>query len=299
METCKKIWMDGKLVDWNDAKIHILTHSLHYWAWVFEGIRVYSTTKWPAIFRLNDHIERFFYSSSAIQMEMPFTQNEIVNAVIDTVKTNELQSWYIRPLAYYWYWKMGLNPTWAPVNVAIACWPWWNYLPEIVNIKITPYIRIHPKSTICDAKITGHYVNSILSVLQLRWTNYDEALLLDFEWNIAEWPWENFYIVKKGKIITPPLWKILKGITRRTAFEIAAQEGIEVIEANIKPEEAFEADEAFFTWTAAKVTSIRSIDDKIIWSWEMWPVTRKIRETYFSIVEGRNPKYERFLTYVQ
>ena len=175
---------------------------------------------------------------------------------------------------------MWLNPKWAPSEVSIACWPWWDYLPEKIDVKITKYIRIHPKSSITDAKITWHYVNSILSVQQIEWSKYQEALLLDYEWNIAEWPWENFFIVNDWKITTPPTWAILKWITRRTVFEICDYLWIKIEEKNIKPEEAFAADESFFSWTAAKITPICSIDDNIIWNWNPGVVSKKIRYCY-------------------
>lgn len=298
MDKTKFIWMNWNLVKWDEAKIHVLTHTLHYWWWAFEWIRVYNWKKWPAIFRLNDHVKRLFYSASCLNMKIPYSIEEIKAAIIKTVRENQLEEWYIRPLAFYWYWKMWLNPTWAPLEISIACWPWGSYLADKIDIKITKYIRIHPKSSITDAKITWHYVNSILSVLELEWTKYQEALLLDYEWNIAEWPWENFFIVKNWKILTPPLWKILKWITRRTVFEICNYLWIEIEEKEIRPEEAFWADEAFFTWTAAKVTTIASIDDNVIWNWNSWPITNKIKNTYKDIVTWNNEDFIKYLEVV-
>lgn len=300
METTKYIWHNGKLTLWNDAKIHVLSHGLHYGSAVFEGLRFYKTEKGPAIFRLEEHTDRLFYSARSLQMEIPYSKEEINQAHINLLKENKIEQGYIRPLVYYGYGKMGLNPKGAPAEVAIACWPWGAYLPpEGIHVKITKYIRIHPKSTVCDAKICGHYVNSILSVQEIEGTKYREAMLLDFEGNIAEGPGENFFMVKDGIIYTPPLGAILNGITRATIIEVAEDLGYKVVEKTISPEVAFNADEAFYTGSAAEVSPIKSIDDNPIGNGKTGPITEKIRDTYMNIVFGRTKKYEHYLTYIK
>lgn len=291
METCKSIWLNGKLVPWDEAKVHVLTHALHYGGGAFEGVRAYKTDKGPAIFKLEEHTKRLFYSTNALKMEIPFSEDQVNQAIIDTINDNGLEHCYIRPLAYYGYGKMGLNPKGAPSELLVACWPWGAYLPhEMIDVKTSDYIRIHPRSTVADAKITGHYVNSILAVQALEGTKYHEALFLDFEGNVAEGPGENLFIVKDGKIYTPPLGTILAGITRLTMFELAELAGIEIIEKTLKLEDIYEADEAFYTGTAAEVTPIRSLDDKVIGDGELNGVTLKFRDAYQDIVHGRPVK---------
>jgi len=299
MEPTKYIWMDGEFIAWEQAQVHVLSHTLHYGAGAFEGERAYKTDRGPAIFRLGEHTERLFYSTGVIGLELPFTQEEINNATIELIRRNEVEHCYIRPLAFYGYGKMGLNPTGAPAQLMIACWPWGAYLPhEMVDLKVSSFIRIHPRSTVADAKICGHYVNSILAVRELIGTHYHEALFLDEHEQIAEGPGENFFIVKDGGLITPPAGTILQGITRATIMELAKAEGLPVTERVIPIQEALEADEAFYTGTAAEVTPIRSIDDKTIGSGEVGEITGKLKNQYLDIVSGRNPRYDHYLTYV-
>lgn len=300
METTEQIWMNGSLIPWDDAKTHVLTHTLHYGAGVFEGIRAYETDQGPAIFRLQEHVERLLYSAGSLRMGLSYSVDEISTAIVDTLKVNKLAHAYIRPIAYYGYGKMGLNPKGVPVDLAIACWPWGAYLPhKMVDIKISRYIRIHPRSTVADAKICGHYVNSIFAAQELQDTDYHEALLLDFEGNIAEGPGENLFIVKDGVLKTPPLGNILAGITRQTVLEVAGDLGIKTAEEVITPDDAFNADEAFFTGTAAEVTPIRSIDDKMLGSGDdLGEVTTKIRETFLDLVTGKVDQYKKYLTFV-
>ena len=291
--------MDGEFVPWEDAKVHVLTHTLHYGAGAFEGVRAYETDKGPAIFRLTEHTERLFYSTKCIGMELPFSVQELDDATVELVRKNEVQHCYIRPLAFYGYGKMGLNPAGAPTHVIIACWPWGAYLPhEMVDLKVSSYIRIHPKSTIADAKIVGHYVNSILAVRELIGTNYHEALFLDLEGNIAEGPGENFFIVNGKEVTTPPLGTILAGITRETIMKLIVDLGYSVTERSISLDEALKAEEAFFTGTAAEVTPIRSIDDKVLGKGEVGELTAQLRDLYLDIVTGKSEKYSQFLTYV-
>ena len=300
MDETKFIWMDGKLVNWKDAKVHVLTHTLHYGAGVFEGIRFYETEKGAAVFRLKEHIDRMYYSAGTFNMKIPYSKEDFIEAVKETVRANGLKAGYIRPICFFGYGKMGLNPEGAPVNCAIAVWPWGKYLGEgAVNIKTSGYVRIHPKSTHADAKIVGHYVNSIFASLEVKKAGYDEALLLDYKGNIAEGPGENFFIVSNGKISTPPLGTILKGITRDSIMQIAKEKGIGIKENALTLEEAYNADEAFFTGTAAEVTAIASIDDNKIGSGDIGPVTKQLSEEYHNIITGRNSKYEKWLSYVE
>ena len=299
-ETTKKIWMDGKIVDWNKAFVHVMSHGLHYGSSVFEGVRFYNTPKGPAIFRLDDHTKRLFYSASAIEMKIPFSEKVLNQAQLDIIKTNEVKSGYIRPLAFYGYGKMGLNPVGAEVNVIVAAWPWGSYLGgKPIRVKVSKYIRIHPQSVIADAKVSGHYVNSILASLEMQKEGYDEALLLDFEGNIAEGPGENIFIVKDGNVYTPQLGTILPGITRASIIELLEKEfNIKVTEKKITLDEVMNADEAFYTGTAAEIQPIGSIDDQNIKDGNAGELTTKVRKIFMDIVEGRNFKYERWLSCV-
>ncbi|MFA6171642.1 MAG: branched-chain amino acid transaminase [Patescibacteria group bacterium] len=298
METTKYIWQNGKLVNWEDAKIHVLSHSLHYGSGVFEGIRVYETKKGPAIFRLPEHVDRFFYSANAMKMKMPWTKDEFKAAIIETVKKNDLKSGYIRPLAFYGYGELRISPLKCPVEAIIAAWPWGKYLSaDPIKVKVPDYIRIHPKSSIADAKICGHYVNSILSFLEVEAAGYHEALLLDFEGNIAEGPGENFFLVSGGKLATPKLGNILAGITRQSIIELAGDLGYAVEEKTITLDAAIAADECFFTGTAAEVTPIGSINDCLIAGGAFGPITRRFNDEFMKIVSGENEKYEKWLTY--
>lgn len=296
----KYIWQNGQLIDWDNAYTHVLTHALHYGSAVFEGVRFYETPKGPAIFRLKEHTDRLFYSAGALGMDIPYTKDEINQAIIEVVKTSGEKSGYIRPLAYYGAGKMGLNPTGSPVDVIIACWPWGKYLgDEKLKVCISKYIRIHPQSTISDAKIAGHYINSILTSFESHKKGFHEALLLDFEGNIAEGPGENFFMVKDKKLYTVPLGRILNGITRASIIKLAQDEGIEVIERHIGPEEAKAADELFYTGTAAEISAISQLDDTVIGnSGEEGNMTRMLREKFYNIVEGRDDKYADWLTLV-
>ncbi|MCC6219678.1 MAG: branched-chain amino acid transaminase [Deltaproteobacteria bacterium] len=300
METTKYIWLNGEFIAWDEAKIHVLTHSLHYGGAVFEGIRVYETAKGAAVFRLRDHTKRLFYSAAVFKMKVPFSEEEINSATLELLRRTGLKQGYIRPIIYFGYGKMGLNPKGAPVDVAIACWPWGAYLPhEMVDIKVSKYMRIHPRSTVCDAKISGHYVNSILAVQQLEGSHYHEALLLDFDGNIAEGPGENFFIVSKGHIYTPPLGTILAGITRDTVIKIASNLGVCVTEKILRPEDVWSADEAFFTGTAAEVTLIRSLDDRQIGnSGKPGEISQQIKDAYLDVVYGRDSRFETYLSRV-
>jgi len=296
MEETKFIWMNGKLVKWQDAKIHVLAHALHYGSGVFEGIRVYKTDKGPAVFRLKEHVKRLFDSAKSLFMDVPFSEKEIIAAVKKTIKENGLEEGYIRPLIFYGYGKMGLDPKGASVDVIIAVWPWPKYLSEEIKVKISPFIRIHPKSLNAEKKVCGHYVNSILAGVEAKRDGYDEALLLDYEGKVAEGPGENIFMVKNGEIKTPRVvGQILPGITRDSVMQLAKDLGLKVEEGDVTVEELKEADELFFTGTAAEVTGIVKLDDK---EFKKGEITSKLREKYLDIVKGKDEKYFNWLDFV-
>ncbi len=301
MKKVNKIWVDGEFVSWDEAKIHVLTHTLHYGGGVFEGIRAYNTEKGAAVFRLKEHVDRFFNSASSLEMKIPFSKSEIKKAILETIKVNNIKECYIRPIGFFGYGKMGLNPKGAPVRIAIAVWPWGAYLEKgkAIKVKISDYIRIHPKSTVADAKICGHYVNSILASQEAQKAEADEALFLDYEGNIAEGPGENIFIVKDGNLITPPLGTILGGITRDTVIKIADSFGINTIKEKITPEELFSADEAFFVGTAAEICPIGEVDGKLINNGKVGEITKKIKDFYGKIVRGEKEKYKKWLSFVK
>ena len=299
MDETKKIWMDGKLVDWQDAKIHLLTHTFHYGGGVFEGIRFYDTVKGPAVFRLKEHTERLFRSAEPFRMKIPFTLDEIMEATRLTVRVNELRAGYIRPIVYYGYGKMGLAIQGAVVNVAIAVWPWGSYLgDDAVRVKITDIRRTGPATTFTFAKICGNYANSILASIEAKEAGFDEALLLDDQDHVAEGPGENLFIVKDKVLLTPPLGAILPGITRSSIMELAPTMGFKVEERVLMPKDVFKADEAFFTGTAAEVTPIKQVNDATIGSGEAGPVTKALGAAFKEVVSGKRPEYHRWLAFV-
>ncbi|MBR9704950.1 branched-chain amino acid transaminase [Candidatus Pacearchaeota archaeon] len=300
MEKTEFIWMDSKLILWDDAKIDVLTHTLHYGLGVFEGIRFYNINNKPAIFRLKEHVNRLFYGCENSNINIPFSKSEITNAIIELIKVNKINSGYIRPLVYLGYGKMGLNPEGCIVNVAIACWPWGSYLGDNpIKVKTSEFIRLHQKSTKTDLKICGHYVNSIFASMDIHKKGYDEALLLDFNENVAEGPGENLFIAKDNIIYTPKLGTILKGITRDSIIKIASDLKIKVIEKDIKLKEVYNADEAFFSGTAAEITAIKSLDDKNIGKTTQGPITTKIKNLFLDTLKGKNNKYMEWLTIVE
>jgi branched-chain amino acid aminotransferase len=299
LQSTKYIWQNGEFVLWEDAKIHVLTHTLHYGGGVFEGIRCYETANGPAIFRLNEHLDRLFYSANALGMTISYSKDKVADIIKQLIIKNNVSSAYIRPLVIYGYNKMGVNPLGNPVELIIACWPWDKYLPhESIAVKISKYIRIHPESTVVDAKISGHYVNSILASLEVQGTHYHEALLLDCNGNIAEGVGENFFIVREGIIYTPQLGYILNGITRDTVIQLARSFGYKVIEETISVEEAYQADEAFFTGTAVEVTAIHSINDHPIGNGQVGQITSQLKTAFYDLVQGRSKRFSEFLTYV-
>mgnify|MGYP000864393775 CR=1 FL=1 len=295
------IWFDGKMVDWRDARIHVLTHSLHYGMGVFEGVRAYKTDSGStAIFRLNEHTQRLFNSAKIFQMKLPHSFDEIVQAQKDVVKANKLESCYIRPIAWIGSEKLGVSPRGNTVHVAIAAWSWGAYLGEEglskgIRVKTSSFNRHHVNVSLVRAKASGYYINSILANQEVTAHGYDEALLLDTEGYVSEGAGENVFIVKNGVLFTPDLASCLDGITRNSVIQIAKDLGIEVREKRITRDEMYFADEAFFTGTAAEVTPIRELDDRPIGEGRRGPVTEKLQTVFFDIVAGRNPKYAGWL----
>ncbi|MGH9026538.1 MAG: branched-chain-amino-acid transaminase [Acidimicrobiia bacterium] len=303
LDKVEKIWMDGELVDWDDANIHVLTHTLHYGSGVFEGIRAYETDRGPAVFRLRDHLRRMFDSAKLLHIDIPFSLEQLVDATRETVRVNDVESCYIRPLVYLGYGEMGLNPLSSPVNVAIAVYPWGTYLGDEgvkhgVRMKVSSWRRMDPNINPSAAKGTGIYVNSILAKVEAIHAGYDEAILLNSQGFVAECTGENLFIVKNGRMITPPLSSgALDGITRDSVMTIARDLGVDVVEANLVRSDLYLADEAFLTGTAAEVVPMRAVDDRQIG--EPGPITRKIQETYFAAIHGDVDQYKGWLDYVR
>ena len=301
----QKIWMDGKLVDWGEARVHVLTHTMHYGSGVFEGIRAYATSQGPAIFRLTEHIERLFNSAKIFMIDIPFTPDEIIEATKETVRVNDVDACYIRPLVYLGYGEMGLNPLPCPVNVAIAVWPWGTYLGDEglskgVRVHISSWQRHDPNAMPPAAKGTGMYVNSSMAKVGALKAGYDEAILLSPQGYVSECTGENIYIVKRGKIVTPPSTAgALEGITRDSVVTIARDLGYDVVEGHILRSDLYTCEEAFLSGTAAEVVPIRSVDDRVVGTGDPGPIARKIQETYFAVVRGQVDQYKDWLEYVR
>ncbi|HMK55280.1 MAG TPA: branched-chain amino acid transaminase [Dissulfurispiraceae bacterium] len=298
-----KIWMDGKLVSWNKANVHILTHTLHYGLGAFEGLRCYKTPEGSAIFRLDEHVERLFQTAHIFLIDIPYTRDEIKAAIIKTVRANKLKECYIRPLVYIGYGAMGLYPKDNPISVAIAAWPWGAYLGEEglakgIRVRVSSYIRNHVNSNMSRGKVCGYYVNSQLSKKEAIAGGFDEGLLLDTEGYVSEGSGENIFIVRNGIIKTTPLTSILEGITRDSILKLAGDLGIPVKEERFTRDEVYIADEAFFTGTAAEVTPIRELDNRVIGKGKAGPITKKLQAAFFDIVTGKNAGYYSWLTYI-
>jgi branched-chain amino acid aminotransferase len=297
------IWYDGKMVPWRDANTHVLTHTLHYGLGVFEGLRAYETAQGPAIFRLQEHTDRLFNSAHIFMMKIPYDKATLMQAQCDVVKQNKLSSAYIRPIAFYGAEAMGLSARTLSVHVAIAAWSWGTYLgPEAlengIRVKTSSFTRHHVNINMCRAKSVTTYANSILANQEVAINGYDEALLLDVEGYVAEGSGENIFIVKQGKLYTPDLTSCLEGITRASILELASELGIPVIEKRITRDEIYCADEAFFTGTAAEVTPIRELDNRIIGQGKRGPITEKIQTLFFDCVKGRAKNHAGWLTLV-
>ena len=298
----KKIWLDGEFVDWDKAQVHVLSHCMHYGSGVFEGIRAYETSRGAAVFRLTDHIVRLFDSAKVLMMDVPFSVEQLVEATKQTVAINDLNSCYIRLLVFLGYGEMGLNPLPCPVNVTIAAWPWGTYLGEEglakgVRMKISSFQRHNPNSIPTQTKASGMYLNSSLAKVEAIKAGYDEAILLSPQGYVSECTGENLFVVKRGKILTPPISAgILEGITRDSIMTIARDLGYEVEEANLLRGDLYLADEAFLSGTAAEVVPIRSVDDREIG--DPGPITRAIQDAYFATVRGENDRYKEWLEHV-
>jgi len=297
------IWHDGRLVPWREATTHVLTHSLHYGLAVFEGLRAYKTASGTAIFRLQEHTERLFNSAHIFMMKMPYDRQTLIGAQKEVVRANRLDSCYVRPIAFYGSEKMGVSPKGAQVHVAIAAWPWGAYLgadglEQGIRVKTSSYARHHINVTMCRAKFSGTYANSILANQEAVEHGYDEALLLDVDGYVAEGSGENLFIVKNGKLYEPELTSALIGITRDAVINFARDIGVEVHTKRITRDDVYIADEAFFTGTAAEVTPIRELDSRVIGAGKRGPITEKLQSMFFDVVNGRSEKYGHWLSYV-
>ncbi|MBI5198058.1 MAG: branched-chain amino acid transaminase [Nitrospirae bacterium] len=297
------IWMDGKFVDWKDAKVHVLTHTLHYGLGVFEGIRCYKTVQGPAIFRLREHVDRLFDSAHILQLAIPFSKEEITQAIVETVKRNRLEACYVRPIAFIGYGSMGIYIEDNPVNVAIAAWPWGAYLgaeglERGIRVKVSSFTRHHVNISMTRAKATGYYVNSILAKKEAKSLGFDEAVLLDPDGYVAEGSGENIFIFRRGQLKTPPLTSILEGITRNTVIQLVQEAGIPVVEQRFTRDELYIADEVFLTGTAAEITPLREVDNRTIGTGKPGPITQKIQKKFFDIVQGKDAGHKEWLTFV-
>lgn len=298
-----KVWMDGEFVALKDAKINVLAHVVHYGSSVFEGIRCYETENGPAVFRLEEHMQRLIDSAKIYKMDVPYTREELVQAVIDTIKANNLKSCYIRPITYRGFGELGVNPLGCPIETTIAVWEWGSYIGEEemengANIGVSTWRKPAPNTFPAMAKAGANYMNSQLANLEAGEHGYDEAILLDYQGNVAEGSGENLFIVEGNKIVTPSLDSVLRGITRDTIITIAKDLGYEVKEEIIARERLYLADEVFFTGTAAEVTPIRAIDNRQIGIGKRGPITKEIQEAYFELVNGKAENDHGWLTYI-
>jgi branched-chain amino acid aminotransferase len=304
VDKTEQIWLDGQFVPWDDARVHILTHSLHYGLGVFEGIRCYRCDDGrSAVFRLHEHIARLYRSAKIVELDIPFPIEEIEQALLETLRVNRLDEGYVRPLVFLGEGAMGLLPADNPVQVAIAVWPWGAYLGDEglengIRAKVSSYTRHHPNVSMTSSKTCGEYVNSILAKREVTRMGYDEAIMLDTQGLVAEASGENVFIVRDGVLKTPPLASVLEGLTRDAIVQIARDKGIEVLEQSFARDEMYGADEAFLTGTAAEVTPIREVDDRVVGEGTRGPVTKLLQTTFFDAVRGRDRKYERWLSNV-
>ncbi|MCC5858574.1 MAG: branched-chain amino acid transaminase [Ectothiorhodospiraceae bacterium] len=297
------IWLNGEFRAWRDAKVHVLTHTLHYGMGVFEGIRAYSTERGTAVFRMKEHTERLFNSAKILSMRMPYTPDEINEAMLECLRRNDLQSAYIRPMAFYGSEGMGLHAHNLQVHVTIAAWEWGAYLgaenlERGIRVKTSSFTRHHVNVTMCRAKANGNYMNSMMALKEAEDCGYDEALLLDVDGFVCEGSGENFFMVRAGTLYTPEMTSCLEGITRDSVLQLAAELGVPVREKRITRDEVYTADEAFFTGTAAEVTPIRELDGRVIGSGSRGPITEQLQRMYFDQVEGRREAHPEWLTFV-
>jgi branched-chain amino acid aminotransferase len=299
-----KIWMDGELVPWQDAQVHVLSHAVHYGSGVFEGIRAYETARGPAVWRLDEHLKRLFRSAKLYHIEIPYSLEALTQATKDVISANGLDSCYIRPLVLRGYGEMGVNPLDAPVDVAIAVWPWGAYLGEDalehgVRIKISSWRRNNQNSLPAAAKATGQYINSVLAKVESVKAGYDEAVMLNESGYVTDGSGENVFIVRDGVLDTPPISAgCLDGITRASVIALARDLGFEVREENLVRTDLYNADEAFFTGTAAEITPIREVDDRVVGEGHRGPVTKELQGAFFAATKGEDDRYLSWLTFV-
>jgi len=305
VQKAKKIWFDGKLVNWDDAQVHVLAHTLHYGVGVFEGIRCYKTEDGKsAVFRMNEHVDRLFDSAHIVLIDIPFTREEIRAAIHKTLIANELSEGYIRPIVFLGEGEMGLYVRTNPVRVAIATWPWGAYLGEDglkkgIRAKTSSFNRHHPNAAMTKGKVIGNYVNSVLAKWEVMKAGYDEAVLLDTEGYVAEGSGENIFIVRNGILQTTPLTSVLPGITRDSVITIAQKFDIPVKEARFTRDEMYIADEMFYTGTAAEITPVREVDDRKVGAGKPGPVTKRIQAAFFDILRGKNALFQHWLDVVK
>lgn len=297
------IWLDGNMVPWRDAKVHVLTHTLHYGMGVFEGVRAYATAKGPGIFRLKAHTDRLFRSAHIMNMKIPFSKEELNAAQLAAVRENNLPHAYLRPMVFYGSEGMGLRATNLKVHVMVAAWEWPSYMsPEAleqgIKVRTSSYTRHHVNISMCKAKANGHYINSMLALNEALTGGAEEALLLDNEGYVAEGSGENFFLVRDGKLYTPELTSCLDGITRATVFTLADELGYEVVEKRITRDEVYIADEAFFTGTAAEVLPIKELDGRSIGTGKRGHITEQLQKLYFDQVNGRREQHPEWISYV-
>ena len=303
-DTASKIWFDGNMVDWKDANIHVLSHVVHYGTSVFEGIRAYKNENGVGVFRLKEHVQRLFDSAKIYKIEIPYTQEEIEEAILETVRVNELDGCYIRPIVFKGYGELGVDPSNCPVNVVIAAWEWGSYLGEEgmangVDIGVSSWRKPAPDTFPALAKCGANYMNSQLAKLEAIDNGYDEAIMLDYEGHVSEGSGENIFLVEGEKLFTPSMSSSnLKGITRDSVMTIARDLGYEVVEEVISRERLYAADEVFFTGTAAEVTPIRSIDHRTIGIGRRGPISEKIQTAFFDIVEAKSEDKYNWLSYI-
>jgi len=300
----EKIWMDGDLVPWHEAKIHVLSHALHYGSGVFEGIRAYETSRGPAVWHLDEHLKRLYRSAKLYHMEIPYAPEALVQATRDVIGANGLKACYVRPLAIRGYGEMGVNPLHAPVNVVIAVWPWGAYLGEEalergVRIKVSSWRRNGQNSLPAAAKATGQYINSVLAKVESLKAGYDEAIMLNEHGYVTDGSGENVFVVRAGALTTPPIQAgCLDGITRSSVMTIARDLGFEVTEENLVRTDLYNAEEVFFTGTAAEITPIREVDDRAVGEGHRGPITKELQGAFFSATKGETERYHSWLTYV-
>lgn len=298
----EKIWVDGALVDWADAKVHVLSHAVHYGTGVFEGIRCYETIRGPAVWHLEEHVKRLFRSAKVYHLDIPYSEEAISDAIKETIRANGLTSCYIRPLAIRGYGEMGVNPLNAPVNVVVAVWPWGTYLGEDaleqgVRVKISSWKRNDQNSLPSSAKATGQYINGVLAKVEALKAGYDEAIMLNQQGHITDGTGENVFVVRNGALTTPPASAgCLEGITRASVMTMARDLGYEVREENLVRTDLYNADEAFFTGTAAEVTPIREVDDRKVGEGTRGPITKEIQGVFFSATKGELDGYASWLS---